>query len=132
MLYLDTSALVKRYIDEEGRREVLRAMDDASAWSICRIGFVETARAVGLAAGPKVIEKFEREWPAFDVVEVDRDLAEHAARLTRSAELRTLDALHLAAALALRGDDLTVATWDVRLSRAARDHDLETLPANLG
>lgn len=132
MLYLDASALVKRYVDEEGRKDVLRAMDDASAWSICRIGFVETARAVGLAAGPKAVEKVEKEWPAFDVVEVDRDLAEHAAQLTRSAELRTLDALHLAAALALPGGDLTVATWDVRLNRAARYHGLETLPANLG
>jgi hypothetical protein len=132
MLYLDASALVKRYVDEEGRGEVLRAMENASAWSICRIGFVETARAVGLAVGPKAVEKFEREWPAFDVVEVDQDLAKHAARLTRSAELRTLDALHLAAALALGGDDLTVATWDVRLSSAARDHGLETVPANLG
>jgi predicted nucleic acid-binding protein len=66
------------------------------------------------------------------VVEVDRDLAEHAAQLTLSAELWTLDALHLAAALALPGNGLTVATWDVRLNRAARDYGLETLPANLG
>ena len=131
MLYLDASALVKRYVDEEGRDVVLGAMEKASAWSICRIGFVETIRAVGLAVGPRVVKRVESEWPAFSVVEVDRDLVEHASRLTLSNELRALDALHLAAALVLPSDDLTVATWDVRLHRAARDHGLATLPAAL-
>ncbi len=132
MLYLDASALVKRYVDEEGRDVVLRAMEKASTWSICRIGFVETARAVALAAGPRVVKRVESEWSAFNVVEVDQDLAEHAAKLTLSNQLRALDALHLAAALVLPPEDLTIATWDVRLHRAARDHGLATLPAALG
>ncbi len=132
MLYLDASALVKRYVDEEGRDVVLRAMEKANAWSICRIGFVETIRAVALATGPKVVKRVENEWAAFNVVEVDPDLAEYAAKLTLSNELRALDALHLAAALVLPPKDLTVATWDVRLHRAARDHGLATLPAALG
>lgn len=132
MLYLDASALVKRYVDEEGRDVVLGAMEKASSWSICRIGFVETIRAVALAVGPRVVKRVESEWPVFNVVEVDRDLAEYAARLTLSHELRALDALHLAAALVLPSEDLTVATWDVRLHCAARGHGLATLPAVLG
>ncbi|MGC1853643.1 MAG: type II toxin-antitoxin system VapC family toxin [Solirubrobacterales bacterium] len=132
MLYLDASALVKRYVDEEGRDVVLRAMEKASTWSICRIGFVETMRAVALAVGVSVVKRVESEWPAFEVIEVDRDLAEHAALLTRSNELRALDALHLASALVLPPGDLTVATWDVHLHHAARDHGLATLPVALG
>jgi uncharacterized protein len=132
MLYLDASALVKRYVDEEDRDVVLRAMGRARTWSICRIGYVETVRAVALGAGQKVVKRVESEWPAFNVIEVDRDLAEHAARLSLSNELRALDALHLAAALALPPKDLTVATWDIRLHRAARDHGLATLPEALG
>lgn len=132
MLYLDASALVKRYVDEEGRDVVLRAMDRASTWSICRIGFVETTRAVALAVGMSVVRRVESEWSAFDVIEVDRDLAEHAALLTRSNGLRALDALHLAAALVVPAKELTVATWDLRLHRAARDHGLATLPEALG
>lgn len=131
MLYLDASALVKRYVDEEGRDVVLEAMEKASTWSICRIGFVEATRAVALAVGASVVKRVEREWPAFEVIEVDRDLAEHAALLARSNGLRALDALHLASALVLPPDDLTVATWDVRLHRAARDHGLATLPVDL-
>jgi predicted nucleic acid-binding protein len=122
---------VKRYVDEEGRDVALRAMENASAWSTCRIGFVETIRAVGLAVGPRVVKRVENEWPAFNVVEVGPDLAECAARLTLSNELRALDALHIAAALVLPPKDLTVATWEVRLHRAARDHGLATLPVAL-
>jgi predicted nucleic acid-binding protein len=58
-------------------------------------------------------------------------LTEHAAQLALSTELRSLDALHLAAALVLPSDDLTVATWDVRLHRAACDQGLKTFPAAL-
>lgn len=131
MLYLDASALVKRYIEEEGSELVLSAMEGARAWSMCRIGYVETVRAVALAGGEKVVKKVESDWLSFDVIEVDAGLAEHAAALALSAELRSLDALHLAAALVLPSGDLTLATWDVRLHRAAHDQGLKTLPAAL-
>jgi predicted nucleic acid-binding protein len=65
------------------------------------------------------------------VVEIDRELAEQAAHLAVSTKLRALDALHLAAALALPRQDLSFATWDTRLHKAARDRGLETLPAVL-
>lgn len=131
MLYLDASALVKRYVEEEGSDLVLRAMDEATAWSMCRIGYVETVRAVGLAGGRRAVKRVEADWLSFDVVEVDSALAEHAAQLALSAELRSLDALHLASALVLPPGGLTIATWDARLHRAARDQGLETLPAAL-
>jgi predicted nucleic acid-binding protein len=132
MLYLDASALVKRYIAEQGSESVLSAMEKPGAWSICRIGFVETVRAVGLVGGRKAVKRVEADWPSFDVVEVDRALAEQAAELALSAELRSLDALHLAAALVLPSEDLTLATWDTRLHRAARKQGLQTLPPALG
>lgn len=131
MLYLDASALVKRYIEEEGTEQVLVAMEAAPAWAMCRIGYVETLRAVALAGGAKQSKRVEADWLAFNVVEVDAELARHAAELALSAELRSLDALHLAAALILPGE-VTVATWDARLHRASRDHGLVTLPPSLG
>jgi predicted nucleic acid-binding protein len=131
MLYLDASALVKRYVEEEGSESVQSVMEDASAWSMCRIGYVETVRAVALAGGRKAVKRVEADWLSFDVIEVDQALTEHAAELALSTELRSLDALHLAAALVLPSEDLTVATWDTRLHRAARGQGLETLPTAL-
>ncbi|HKG04466.1 MAG TPA: PIN domain-containing protein [Conexibacter sp.] len=128
MLYLDASALVKRYVEEEGSVLVRSAMADASDWFMCRIGFVETLRAVGLSAGSRVAATVRREWSAFGVIELDAALAERAAELTQAHELRSLDALHLAAALLLPKETVTLATWDMRLHRAARDNDLRVLP----
>lgn len=131
MLYLDASALVKRYVDEEGSELVRSAMADASDWFMCRIGFVETVRAVGLSAGSRVAATVRREWASFGVIEVDAALTEHAAELTLAHELRSLDALHLAAVLLLPQEAVTVATWDVRLHRAARDNGLRVLPEQI-
>jgi predicted nucleic acid-binding protein len=95
---------------------------------MCRVGFVETKRAVARAGDPGDVERFESDWRAFEVVEVDATLSERAAELACATGLRTLDALHLAAALALPRRELTFATWDTRLHRAAREHGLATLP----
>ncbi|HKG40148.1 MAG TPA: type II toxin-antitoxin system VapC family toxin [Conexibacter sp.] len=128
MLYLDATALVKRYVEEEGSDLVRGAMAGERDWFMCRIGFVETVRAVGLSAGSRVAATVRREWSSFGVIEVDAELSEHAAELTLAHELRSLDALHLAAALLLPKEAVTVATWDVRLRRAARETGLRVLP----
>jgi uncharacterized protein len=106
-------------------------MDRAEGWFICRVGFVETVRAVGLSAGDTAAKTVREEWPAFGVIEVDQRLAEHAAELAIERELRSLDALHLAAALLLPHADLTLATWDRRLHTAAGAEGLELLPQTL-
>jgi hypothetical protein len=72
------------------------------------------------------------EWPNFAVIDVDQQLAERAAALSEAVRLRSLDALHLAAALLLPRDDLTVLTWDRRLHAAARDHGLRVAPDAIG
>ncbi len=131
-LYFDSSALVKRYVTERGSEAVLRAMDGVARWAMCRIGFVETVRAVAREGGQEAVERVEREWIGFHVVEVDRAVTEHAAKLAVEHGLRSLDALHLAAALTLSAADSVFATWDVRLHRAAREQGLRTLPVTLG
>jgi predicted nucleic acid-binding protein len=128
MLYLDSSALVKRYISEEGSDVVREAMARAGRWSSCRHGYVEAARAVALKAGELGARRVRHDWPACSVVELDQALAERAARLAVGAGLRTLDALHLAAGLSLPTESVVFATWDRRLHRAAREHGLRTLP----
>jgi uncharacterized protein len=122
---------VKRYVAEPGSDAVRSAMQTAGGWFMCRVGFVETARAVGLVAGEPAVRRFAQEWPAFGVVEIDQDLAERAASLASAGALRSLDALHLASALLLPPTELQVATWDRRLSNAAREHGLRVLPERL-
>jgi uncharacterized protein len=121
---------VKRYVAEPDSELVRDAMAGGDAWFMCRVGFVETLRAVGLVAGTQAAKAFADEWPAFGVVEIDQALVESAAALALERGLRSLDSLHLAAALLLGGDGLLVATWDRRLHTAARAEGLELLPQN--
>jgi len=118
-------------VAEPGSDVVRTAMQSADGWYMCRVGFVETIRAVGLAAGERATQAVRREWPSFGVVEVDGKLAERAAELVLEDDLRSLDALHLAAALLLPPDELVLATWDRRLHASARAHRIEVLPAAL-
>jgi predicted nucleic acid-binding protein len=105
-------------------------MDAARGWHICRIGYAETLIALIKAAGPRARpgRRFREEWPLFSVVEVDQALVESATELATRADLRTLDSLHLAAALLLPAEDRVMATWDQRLWRASVGNGLQTLP----
>jgi predicted nucleic acid-binding protein len=98
---------------------------------MCRVGFVETVRAVSLASGRSAARTVREEWHMFDVVEIGGRLAEDAAELAIKHELRSLDALHLAAALTIPDDDLVLATWDRRLHAAARAEGLQLIPEAL-
>jgi predicted nucleic acid-binding protein len=122
---------VKRYVAEPGAVDLRELMAHAEAWFMCRVGFVETSRAVGLTGGASALRSFRSEWPAFGVIEVDQQLVERASELALGHDLRSLDALHLGAALLLPGDDLTVATWDCRLHAAASAAGLKVFPDTL-
>ena len=112
---------------EPGSDVVRDAMSEADAWFICRLGFVEMIRAIGLAAGPRATTAAKDEWPAFGIVEVDQPLVEHAAALALDHDLRSLYSVHLAAALLLEPEDLRFVTWDRRLHQAARAEGLTNL-----
>lgn len=127
-LYLDASALVKRYVAEPGSDLVREAMGEAEHWFMCRVGFVETMRAVGLAGGARATRSAKGEWPAFGLVEVDQALVEHAATLALDHDLPSLDSFHLAAAVLVQREHLRFPTWDRRLHIAARTEGLEPFP----
>lgn len=121
---------MKRYVAELGSDAVLEAMEGARAWHICRIGYAETLIALTRATGPSARprRRFLEEWPLFSVVEVNQALVASAVKLAGAEDLRTLDSLHLAAALLLPKRDRVMATWDQRLWRASDRNGLTTLP----
>lgn len=66
-----------------------------------------------------------------EVIEVDQLLVEDAAKLAIGRKLRSLDALHLAAARLIARDDLALATWDRRLHSAGSAEGLQLIPEAL-
>ena len=98
---------------------------------MCRVGFLETARAVALVGSAAAVRSVRLEWSSFAVIEVDQQLVEYSIDLALRHELRSLDALHLAAALILPREELTLAVWDRRLHTAAHTEGLAVFPTTI-
>lgn len=119
--YLDTSALVKLVVAED-ETEALRAWlqeEDRTPVS-SDLTRTELLRAVRRAAPDRVVQA-RAVLDSITLVQLSTATFEEAGRLGPKLP-RTLDALHLAAALEL-GDDLdTIVTYDERLADAANDN----------
>lgn len=129
-LYVDSSALVKRFIDEEGSALVIESMEEAERWVVARIGFTETLGTilVGAEAAERLRSDLERTWQSFAVIDLSQPLASMAATLMGETGLRALDAIHLASAEAVPAPNRVLATFDRRLWDVARDRGHDLLP----
>ena len=102
-LFVDTSALVRRYVAEPGRDLVVEAMAADPTWVASALCRTETMVALHqLAAGPRqqarLWSSFRDDWDAFAVVPVDDRCLGRAVELGSSFSIRIVDAVHLAAA----------------------------------
>lgn len=123
VVYLDASAIVKLVVRER-ETEALRAYLDGAELVTSEMSSTEVPRAAHLRTGAiEVIEQAETVLRRFQLVTLDEELHRAAARAL-PAELRTLDAIHLASALRLRDRLTAVVAYDKRLTQAIRAADL--------
>lgn len=119
--YLDTSALVKLVVAER-ESPALRAwlLEEERTPVTCDLARTELYRAVKRSAPDRAVQA-RAVLDSLTVLRLDSSTFDSAGRLEPST-LRTLDALHLAAALTL-GDDLeTIVTYDEHQATAAKAH----------
>jgi predicted nucleic acid-binding protein len=114
--YIDASAL-KLVLDEPDSTAMRRWYVESDRVLCSRIGIVETRRAVGRTAHDA--DHLNVILGSVDVVEFDQDIARDATALEPAA-LKTLDAIHLATAVAVGGQITAFVTYDDRLAQAAR------------
>ena len=115
--YVDASALVKLALDESDGTDMRHWYHERERVASSRIGIIETQRAVRRKMdAPAHVAAILR---SIEVVELDEAIARQAAAVGPPA-LRTLDAIHLATALALGHDLDAFVTYDERLADAAR------------
>lgn len=123
-LYLDTSALLKRYISEDDSDACERLLIADSRWVTARHTWVEVARNLArLLAGAertRMKRTFRQDWERLHVVELDAQTCERAGDLSEALGVRTLDALHLAAAERAGAGTMPFVTYDIRQAQAAR------------
>ena len=135
ILYLDTSTLVKLYVDEAGTEAVCARVDEASSVVTARVAYAEARAAFArhrregaltAALLRRVVAHVDQDWPRYTVVEITDSVVRRAGALAERHALRGYDAIHLAAALEVHGagTNQEFACCDVRLNRAARREGL--------
>lgn len=134
ILYVDTSALVKVYLDEPHSDWVRERVAEASVLATSVVAYPEAVAAVTRRAREgdlseelleRVVAALESDWGKLLRVNVDE---KRAGALARSHGIRGFDAIHLAASLEVAGarEEVSVcfSSFDRRLNRAAREEGL--------
>ena len=143
ILYLDSSALVKRYVSELGSQETKAAIEAASVVGTVVVSRVEVAaalaKAVRMDALPQSeawasLQVFRAEWNNFVQVQATQTVVARADTLAWEQGLRGYDAVHLAAAMVWQESmhqAVTFLTFDRRLWNAVRSVGLTPGPPDL-
>jgi predicted nucleic acid-binding protein len=138
-LYLDTSALLKLYVAEDGSEVLREALAAATLVGTSVIAYLEARAAlarrrrerdVSRAAQHRAVRELDADWNRYVVLEIHATLLRDAVRLSEAHGLRAYDALHLASARLMRhrlGDTVIFGCWDRQLVRAARAEGFRTL-----
>jgi predicted nucleic acid-binding protein len=139
VIYLDTSALVKRFVSEPGSRQVQSLLTRTEPIASATIAYPELYSGLTRRHREGVLSplqyrlacrRFERDWMALVRVELGADILRLARSLIQRHTLRAFDAIHLASALGLQqaaNEPVTFVAADQRLLRAAAAERLATV-----
>ncbi|HOC22514.1 MAG TPA: type II toxin-antitoxin system VapC family toxin [Anaerolineae bacterium] len=143
IVYLDASALVKRYVAERGTAEVTALIAAAAGVGTSLISRAETSAALAKAVrvgaltfegAAAALQVFRSEWPWLIRVQATELVLARADALAWELGLRGYDAVHLASALIWQegvGEAVTLATYDRQLWDAGHTQGLTVFPENL-
>ena len=143
ILYLDTSALVKRFVLEEGSTDVNTLISTADLVGSSLITQVEMAAALGKAARMQWIDQlaaetayrdFINQWQYFTRLLISQVLIERASLLSLQFGLRGYDATHLASDKFWQeslDEEILLATYDKELWTVAQMIGLHIWPDSL-
>lgn len=138
--YLDTSALVKLYVEEEGSGDVRKLIDTSLLVATCQVAYAEVRAALarGYREGllnqkeyHQTVTAFQLDWGNYLSIAVSDTLIAMAGNLAEKQTLRGFDAIHLAAALILDQqfkEQIIVGCWDARLWDALGQYNLSVVP----
>lgn len=142
--YLDTSALIKLYIEEEGSELVREKVRVASfvatsklAYAEARASFTRCLREGVLDRDSygKVVGYLNIDWNSFFLMEVTDTVIFKAGELVEYYALRGFDAIHMASAVVLaqrlQEKSLSIGCWDKQLFRSLVAYGFSVFPGEL-
>jgi uncharacterized protein len=128
-LYVDSSAILKRYVDERDSAAAVELAASDPVIATSRLTEVEVRRNLTrLLDGPALVasrRQFAADLDAFALINIDAVVCNEASRIAEETLCRSLDAIHLACAL--RAGRATVLTFDIRQAAAARTIGLRVI-----
>jgi predicted nucleic acid-binding protein len=143
IVYLDASALVKRYVAERGSKEVIELTTAAEIVATSLISRAEVAAAFAWAVrlgvldhdgGRRAQRRFSREWPDLARVPVSEALVSRAEMSAWDYGLRGYDAVQLASAVTWQdsiGEGVFLGAFDGQLWEVAPGAGLKVWPETL-
>jgi predicted nucleic acid-binding protein len=143
IVYLDASALVKRYVTERGSRETGELSAKAEVVATSLVSRAEVAAALAKAVRLGIVEPdngrraqraFASQWPDIAKVPVTEALISRSEALAWDFALRGYDAVQLASALTWQeavGAEITLATFDRQLWDAGKKAGIRIWPETL-
>ncbi len=132
ILFCDTSALVKLYVQEAGSEQVAERAQACEIVAVSRIAWVEAVSAMArrareqpgdAAALMQARAQLARDWPSYFKIELTPELTELAADYADAFALRAYDSVQLASALTMHRatpGEVAFACFDARLTKAAQ------------
>jgi predicted nucleic acid-binding protein len=141
ILYLDASAIVKRYIHEPGSDTVVQWIENADLVGTSLISRAEGSAAFAKAARMNVLTRSEAEsclyqfrtdWSTYIRIQINEQTTTRADEFAWMLGLRGYDAMHLAAATAWQSalnTAVVMVTFDAALAKASLASGLQILPA---
>ena len=132
-MYVDSSALLKRYVEEADSAAADGLLQADPALLTARHTVVEVRRNLArLLSGRDLVaarSAFADDLRSLSIIELDEATCESAASIAEATGVRTLDALHLAAAQRVSAPGVGFLTFDLRQAQAARALGLTVVTA---
>ena len=137
IVYLDTSSLVKLYVeeDESSKVDALVRSSEVTATSLvayaeARAAFARRFREKAFTQNEheRIKEFFEKDWSSYLILSVTGDMIKLAGELAEKHALRGFDSIHLASALTLRQElssPIVFSCFDDNLQKASEREDLD-------
>lgn len=133
--YVDTSALIKVYIDEDGSGSVQQALASRAPILTATITYAEMYATFfrlyrqSLLSKPSVsrhLKAFEEDWRLLILKEFDATVRAHIPKVLQEVQLKGADLIHLATVLEIAQQGLRpiVMASDQRLLNAAQTFEL--------
>jgi predicted nucleic acid-binding protein len=132
ILYLDTSSLVKLYVEETASADVQGLVGSAEVTGTSLIAYAEARAAFARRFRENAFSdrdynrlrsRFDSDWKNFLSIQVTREIVRMAGEMAEKHGLRGFDAIHLASALTLREklvSPVTFSCYDRRLQNASQ------------